>query len=354
MRKNIAALPILFFISCSSFGDIITFPGKGDIFSTPLVGSLSIQVSAQGNWVCSQPYSAGIVNSSSSSVSSNSFGTTSDGVFGLKYLPWPQSDTVVTLNGSTTTNRTSSASGNGVVSNLQVTWTGGKPAAPSLYNECLGSYPWNLTPPSSGSRGSGSSTANLTATVHVGPNAVKANTYKPTYSVLRYWVRDAVNNINTAVLPDITVTSPLSCTILPLPIIDFGVVNLSGKTNNTLLASKSTNLTINCTSTEGLIATTNVTTTFSGVSPAGYKGQLALVNDTASIMGYIRGRYITDDGTCTVDSVNEVVFDSSKPRVTNNVGIGQTQIPITWSLCSNDSNLFGEGTAQATVNMTWD
>ncbi|MBI6194742.1 hypothetical protein ABN255_18780 [Providencia rettgeri] len=356
MKSFIPLLPFIIFINFNSYADITTYPGKGDVFNTPLSGSINIQVSAQGNWVCSQPYTAGIVSTSNSSYSSSSYGTTSDGVFGLVYKPWPASDTVVTLNGTTTTNRTTSATGAGIVSNYQVSWINGKPSASSSYSECLTSYPWNLTPTytSGSNRGSGSSTANLVATVHVGPKAIKGATYSPTLSNLRYYVRDATSGFNTAQLPNVTIVSPMTCSILPIAEVDFGIVNVTGKSNNEQLATSSTELTINCNSADSQTITTNITTSFSGNYINNNPTQLGILSSTNAVMGYIRGQYSTENGTCVSNPSKDVYFNNTNNKVLNNIGVGQTKIPISWSLCNNSAGLFGEGNAQATVNVSWD
>lgn len=356
MKSFVKFFPFLIFMSSHTYADITTYPGKGDVFDTSLSGTINIQVSGQGNWVCSQPYTAGIVSTSNSSYSSSSYGTTSDGVYGLVYKPWPASDTVVTLNGTTTTNRTSGATQNGIVSNYQVSWVNGKPSASTVYSECLISYPWNLTPSyTSGSqRGNGTSTVNLVATVHVGPNAVKGATYTPTFSILRYYVRDATSGINSQLLPNVTVISPMTCSILPLSEVDFGTVNLTGKSNNELLATGSTELTINCNSVDSQSATTNVTTSFSGNFISGSPTQLSILSPDNSVMGYIRGKYSLEENGCNSNPLNDIYFNNLNSKVLNNVGVGQTKIPISWSLCNNGAGLFGEGNAQATVNVSWD
>lgn len=141
------------------------------------------------------------------------------------------------------------------------------------------------------------------------------------------------------------------CSITPPAPVNFGQVNITGKPANTLLAAKSMNLAINCKGSNQMSKTVSVA--FDGTFAGATWGRLSMSNASNAVMGYIRGRYATDAGTCASDTNTEVAFNGNTSKVINNVSVGLTSIPITWSLCTNDANLYGEGTAQATVNVSW-
>lgn len=142
------------------------------------------------------------------------------------------------------------------------------------------------------------------------------------------------------------------CAITPPAPVNFGKVNITGKSANTFLAAKSMNLSINCTGPSN--SNKSISVTFDGSFAGTTWGRLSILNTSNAVMGYIRGRYATDSGTCSADSDTEIAFNGDKAKVINNVSVGLTSIPITWSLCTNGSNLLGEGTAQATINVSWD
>lgn len=151
----------------------------------------------------------------------------------------------------------------------------------------------------------------------------------------------------------VNVIEPLACTVTPPATVDFGEVNITGvSTANQLLATKKGDLTVNCTGGKTKV-TMNVS--FSGGYAATTR-QLSLKdsNNVAS-RGFVLGRYTADTaGTCTPYTSGDVYFDNSNPKVINNVVVGNTNIPITWSLCSHTSGAFGKSSAQATVNINWD
>lgn len=357
MKKKIATFVILFSFNLYVYADVSYLPGNGEIFSTSLSGNATIQVEqgSQGNWICSQPYTAGIVNAQSASgIPADNFGTTSDGVFGLKYLPWPQSDTVITLQGSTKTNRVSGATGAGIVSNLSINWIDGKPLSPpSIYNECLNSYPWNLTPFESAgfsNRGNGSTTSDLKVSVYIGPSA-NSGKYTPIYPILNYFVRDATRRISSASLPVINIKTPLNCAINQPTLVNFGVVNQN--ITGMLLSSHQDNLNIRC---QGDYSS-NLKISFSYNSDGLIsKNEIPLKNNDNKTMAVIRGHYGDSfSQTCSSYDNNDVLFDGSVSQIKNNIGSGTLTTPITWSLCRYGSELYtGKGSAQATMIIDWE
>lgn len=358
-------IPIIMLVSFNSHGeDIIASPGQGVVSEIALSGTSTISVGANGNWVCSQPYTAGVTSNTGEPFSASDFGTTSDGVFGLKYLPWPDSDTVVTLDGTTTTTRTG-VSGTGYVApNTKFNWVNGIPSGVgSAYTSCLSTYPWNLTPmPSTTNRGNGSTTVNLTEKVHVGPNAVRNNTYTPSTTSLSYYVRDSTR-ITSAVLPTIMIADPLECTISPPDTITFGEINITSASNGQVLAySGIKNLQVNClyNGANSRPATIQVTGNVGRYTDTlrMYWDDSSVSTDTpAEIRGFI-GAPLPSAGECNGKNngyTNYITFQASANQQISigNLSTGTNIIPYSFSLCSNGIQADGDANAQAVINLTW-
>ncbi len=152
----------------------------------------------------------------------------------------------------------------------------------------------------------------------------------------------------------IVVRRPLECRITSPTSIDFGPVNIKGIRAHELLASRYKDVVINCTS-DTADAVADMTISFTGNYSNRNWGRLDITNNINQNMGYIRGRYIQTNGSCVADKENEVGFDGeSGIKIIKAVKNGIIKLPITWSLCSNDSGLLGRGDAQATINVNWD
>ena len=207
-----------------------------------------------------------------------------------------------------------------------------------------------------------SSGANLSGTIRTGIY-IPPNTPLGTYTLKKLYIgfygmvyqqgsEPAISDNDT-----ITVTEPpsLECTISAPPTINFGMVNIIGASADKLLSSKTQGINITCSSDYADTVAKEMNISFTKTSGGGGWWRLNVSNTAGDVMAYIRARYVNEGGTCTGDSANELGFDGVNGKKTiNNVGVGITNIPITWSLCSNGSGLLGVGTAQATVNINWD
>lgn len=194
---------------------------------------------------------------------------------------------------------------------------------------------------------------NLEAFLYIGPNAVRGVYTIPNDLVVNgiYYQHVTVADAGTVINYNPAV---VECVILAPPTVDFGQVNLNGIPNNALLASKVQGIDISCTADAESAVAEQMNISFTGDYSDTYWGRLSVKNSSGVSMGYIRGRYLDTGGLCAGDTENEVGFDgTSGTKKINNVGVGTTHIPITWSLCSNGSGLLGDGSAQATVNIDW-
>lgn len=204
--------------------------------------------------------------------------------------------------------------------------------------------------------GSGKSTASFTSAltwqIYVGKNTPKGS-----YTISNLFIANPLSASCSSGIYNqgdiVNVIQPLACTVSPPATVNFGEVNITGiSAANQLLATKKGDLTVNCT---GGTAKVTMNVSFSGGYIATAR-QLSLKDSNKeNSRGYVRGRYTTGTaGTCSTYTTGDVYFDNSNPRVINNVVVGNTNVPITWSLCSQASGALGESSAQATVNINWD
>lgn len=191
--------------------------------------------------------------------------------------------------------------------------------------------------------------------VHAGPKA-KPGTYTIPSLYLTRVVGGSWGTSGAKILSStqtITVRAPTDCTIsTPDPIVDFGVVQ-QNPNDNQLIKTEHSILTINCSAVDDGgddSRTAPMTLSFSGV-----RGRWV---DTLAMSGMNSQGYLAEvrgstgsGGICDTDP-DLIRFDST-PISLGNLGVGQSNIPLTWSLCSNGSGLKGTGQAQATINLNW-
>lgn len=276
-----------------------------------------------------------------------------DGYSGIR-LSW--GGLLVIYSGSVSGN--SFSNGNGGTAPVSLGWSNkGQVTLGGIAKAYQSSACWySLNYPFMGDRGDrGVST--VSGSINVGlyiPKNIASGSYTiPQYKAGRYWS----DNILLAGSDDTVIISKasLECTASAPPTINFGTVNLNGVSNNGLLASKVQGIDISCTADAASAVAEQMNISFTGDYSDTYWGRLSVKNSSGVSMGYIRGRYLDTGGLCAGDTENEVGFDgTSGTKKINNVGVGTTHIPITWSLCSNGSGLLGDGSAQATVNIDWD
>ncbi|MBP6120827.1 MULTISPECIES: hypothetical protein [Providencia] len=199
-------------------------------------------------------------------------------------------------------------------------------------------------------------TENVDVYVYAGPAAISGNYTIPT---LYDWLYSKNGPVLSGVLLNSTTVTVISkkllCSISAPPTIDFGLVNITGIPPNGLLKQKIQGVNITCSSDDASAITEKMNISFKGEYDGGYFGRLNVKNSAGNKMAYIRGRYLEAEGLCAGDSVNEIGFnETSGVKTINNIGVGSTNIPITWSLCNLGDGLLGEGTAQATMNINWE
>jgi len=211
-------------------------------------------------------------------------------------------------------------------------------------------YPFNGD---NGERGKSTVSGSINVGLYIPKDIAPGSYIIPSYKAGRYWS----NTILLAGSNDTVIVSKVSleCTVSAPPTINFGQVNTSGIPNNGLLASAVQGIDISCIADNASVVAEQMNISFNGEYPSTHWGRLSVKNSAGVPMGYIRGRYLDAAGLCAGDTENEVGFNGTNGiKKINNVGVGTTHIPMTWSLCSNDSGLLGDGSAQATVNINWD
>lgn len=141
------------------------------------------------------------------------------------------------------------------------------------------------------------------------------------------------------------------CTISPQDtIINFGTV-LQSDSDNKVLGYFQSALNINCPTIVSNNGTETMTISFSGAQGR-YTDTLALVGtEGQGQLAEVRGNMGTGTGMCD-NNPDRIQFQGQKYSI-GNIGTGLTQVPLTWSLCSNATGLTGVGAAQATVTLNW-
>lgn len=182
--------------------------------------------------------------------------------------------------------------------------------------------------------------------IHAGPAAVPG-VYSTPYITLSRAANMPV--YIDMVLPGTVTVLGNDCTVsMQNPVVDFGTVQQKSGID-ALLGFFPSGLNINCSGT-------NTNTAAMEVSFTGTQGRWT---DTLAVQGTegqgtlaeIRGVRATGNGSCA-NEADRMQFQGQQYSI-GNVGLGQTSIPLTWSLCSNGKGGLGAGTAQATVTLIW-
>ncbi|WP_127959569.1 hypothetical protein [Serratia microhaemolytica] len=337
-------------------------PGSGFVWSTSVVGSWTGTTSPTLGLPSADPWGGMITDNflSTINVCMNPalFGTSSDGVFsGLVLAPdvilGMSSGTiqgeywVSNINNGTHVTYTSSGSwssnGNLVTSSLTTTpW-------------CLGTQQHSLGPGygavrTSSHRGTMSGVMSL----YIGPLAPLGNINSPR---LGHSARSRSSTPPvTQLIPasQFTITLPTDCTVgFQDNNVSFGAVTHL-QADKQILATYSSQLTIQCNTINDGGSGTGQTTlqlAFSG-SLGRNTDTLALNNTNAETLAEIRGILAAESGDCTTTHNEQILFNNQPTNIAN-VAEGSTEIPLTWTLCSNSLRHYGGGTAQAIATLSW-
>lgn len=198
---------------------------------------------------------------------------------------------------------------------------------------------------------------NGTAFIHAGPLA-SPGTYTTRGIELRIQNGNSqfstYSGPSTLVLPGRIYVGSSECTTsFADPMVNFGTVQ-QNSTDTQVLGYFQSALNINCSAVAD--SGTGSGTAAMTLSFSGTKGRYT---DTVALQGTegqgnlaeVRGVRATGTGSCD-NNPDRIQFQGQQYSV-GNVGVGQTSVPLTWSLCSNGSGLKGVGTAQATATLTW-
>lgn len=153
----------------------------------------------------------------------------------------------------------------------------------------------------------------------------------------------------------IQVKPEVKCTISTPTVVDFHVIDIAQVTSN-LIKTKRGDLSVNCSSVSATVKV-DMNVSFKGNSEYSGDGRyLIMKNESQKPMAGIRGRITTPlAGSCVSQNSGDVKFDGSVASKLMEVSMGQTTIPIAWSLCKENYTLItGKGKAQATVTIDWE
>lgn len=141
-----------------------------------------------------------------------------------------------------------------------------------------------------------------------------------------------------------------SCTVsFANPALDFGL-RQQAKGVDVVLGFQQTQLDINCPYVASGTAAMSVS--FSGTKGR-WTNTLALVGtEGQGNVAEVRGVWGTGQGACTATDNPPIQYQGQQHSI-GSVGEGLTAVPLTFTLCSNGSDLTGTGTAQATATLTW-
>ena len=149
----------------------------------------------------------------------------------------------------------------------------------------------------------------------------------------------------------------LECTISTPPTVDFGKVPAKGD-GWVAVGNQESLVKINCNSDDPN-GVTEASISFTG-GPLYYnrKEMLELMTDGSSGVGILNGRYGSGNiSSCSSNNSGDssaVTFNGSVSK-TLEIKVGTNEVPITWTLCRRgDTQMYGDVSAQATMNLNWD
>lgn len=271
--------------------------------------------------------------------------TTSDGAYTGYNLG---NDTVLAIVSGTMKGPYTTTAGSGTAT---LTWATNGTSTKNVDGE---NRPWCMSGPAGSNFNTiiaGTTTVNAYVVLYAGPSALPGVPLTiPALSVYRK-NGNVVPLVNAGTT---TVSLPSACTIsLQNPTVNFGTVQQNAL-DSQILGYFQSALNINCTTINdggSGAGTAAMTLSFSGTQGR-YTDTVALQGtEGQGNLAEVRGVRATGTGSCD-NNPDRIQFQGQQYSV-GNVGVGQTSVPLTWSLCSNGSGLKGVGTAQATATLTW-
>lgn len=151
-------------------------------------------------------------------------------------------------------------------------------------------------------------------------------------------------------------TSTFECVISPPPTVNFGQVIAKGD-GWVSIGNQDSLLNVNCISdSAGTKRTAAIS--FSGSQLYYNRAEMLELKTNDTSVGIINGRYgksnVSDCGNLNSERADAVKFDGTVSK-TLELGVGTNQVPITWTICRRgDAQRYGDTSAQATVNISWD
>ncbi|WP_127959449.1 hypothetical protein [Serratia microhaemolytica] len=190
--------------------------------------------------------------------------------------------------------------------------------------------------------------------LYIGPNAPIGTVNSPRIGLGAAYISTATGVREVLTASQFTITPPTDCTIGVLDNnVAFGVVT-NPLADQQVLATYPSQLTIQCSSIND-----NQTGSGQATLQLSFNGLLGRSADTLSLhntsqetLAEIRGIRASGSGDCTNTHPEQILFNNQPVSIAN-VGVGLTEIPLTWTLCSSASRKYGSGTAQAIVTISW-
>lgn len=206
-------------------------------------------------------------------------------------------------------------------------------------------------------------TGSLSGKIYVGPKAALGTRVVPVvYAGTGIVLTDGTMFTGGRLLGDgsntLTIASPLTCSVVSPPVIDFGVIYGVGIKENSFIAQDIGNINISCNGGPSSSALVKVQV----LANVNLSWILPLTLDNGDLSpGEIRG-WINQSPTNTcsgnADVTNGLRFgDSNKWYDGGELKAGSNTIPYVFNLCGsgkNKINNLGHASATATINLSWD
>lgn len=191
-------------------------------------------------------------------------------------------------------------------------------------------------------------TGSVNSALYVGPNTVPGSYALYGYRTYIGCGAGSAKIVETGTTVHVTA---LECHVNAPPVVDFGRINLHDVPGaNSLLSTSHEGLTVTCTGSVPSAAITAVGDTYDG-----YNYRLGMFNDVSGApAAYLRSRTGTYSGSCEGTDTELNFIGTAGKSVIDALHGGPNYIPLTWSLCSISSKVYGAASAQATITINWD
>ncbi|WP_127960192.1 hypothetical protein [Serratia microhaemolytica] len=198
--------------------------------------------------------------------------------------------------------------------------------------------------------GSSADIANAFIVLYIGPKAVPGTYNSPSIYLGRVFNENYLTLVNNS---SFRVVPATDCSIaLQDANVDFGPVN-NTRTDRAVLGSFTSGLDIQCATIYNSSGGNTIAMTLKFAGTVGRANYALSLRDTGNVeLAEVHGVRSNTTVSCNSAVTNKITFSGTNVSI-GNIGAGLTSIPLTWTLCSNGALNYGNGTARATVTLSW-